>query len=258
MATTAIPVTAQLPTTFTSPIPVSTHMPAEAPTPNPIATSQPSRHPTQIAQAELNELRFLALGDSYTIGQSVEGSERWPVQLVRRIREAGVKIADPEIIAQTGWTTGELSAALEEGIPKGTYDIVSLLIGVNNQFRGLDINQYRTEFANLLQRAVTLAGGNSSHVIVVSIPDWGVTPFAQGLDRDLIAQQINLFNSVSRMEAARAGSRYVDVTGISRKAVTQLSLLAVDGLHPSGEMYSQWADVVLPAALEIVPISVRR
>lgn len=208
---------------------------------------------TQIPEPETKPLRFLALGDSYTIGQSVPVSERWPVQLVRRMIEAGVVVSEPEIIAQTGWTTGDLSSAIGEVGPEGPYEFVSLLIGVNNQFRGLDIDQYQTEFRALLQRAVTLAAGDPSHVIVISIPDWGVTPFAQGRDRELIGQQIDLFNSINLTEATRIGARYVSVTGISRKAITESKLIAGDGLHPSGEMYSRWVDVVLPVALEISP-----
>ena len=208
----------------------------------------------RVAEPETKPLRFLALGDSYTIGQSVLVSERWPVQLVSRMRDAGVVISEPEIIAQTGWTTGDLSSAIEQVGPEGTYDIVSLLIGVNNQFRGLDHDQYRREFLALLQRAVTLAGGNPSHVIVISIPDWGVTPFAQGRDRQSIAQQIDLFNSINLTEATRICARYVDITGISRQAITRSNLIADDGLHPSGEMYSRWVDRVLPVVFKISPV----
>jgi lysophospholipase L1-like esterase len=196
-------------------------------------------------------LRFLALGDSYTIGQSVKVWKRWPVELARRMREDGTVVLEPEIIAQTGWTASELSTAMDQAALEGTFDIVSLLIGVNDQFRGLEIDQYQREFADLMQRAISFAGGDSSHVIVLSIPDWGVTPFAQGRDRNLITQQIDLFNSVNLIEANSAGARYVDVTGISRQAMTQPILIADDGLHPSGEMYSRWVEVVLPVALEV-------
>ena len=234
-----------------NPIPTNT----DAPMPTPLATNPPSPQGTQPAEPEMKELRFLALGDSYTIGQSVEVSDRWPVQLVRRLREGGIAVLEPVIIAQTGWTTGDLSAAIDEAAPEGTFDIVALLIGVNNQFRGMDTGQYQTEFADLFRRAVAFAAEDPSRVIVVSIPDWGVTPFAQGRDVDLIAQQIDLFNSVNRTEAMRTGARYVDVTAISREAVTEPGLVAEDGLHPSGEMYSRWVDVVLPVVLEIPPVS---
>ena len=228
---------------------IATH----APTLIPVNEATNSQIP-RVAELETKPLRFLALGDSYTIGQSVTVSERWPIQLVRRMRDAGVVVSDPEIIAQTGWTTGDLSSAIDQVNPEGTYDIVSLLIGVNNQFRGLDVDQYQTEFLDLHQRAVTLADGDPSHVIVISIPDWGVTPFAQGRNRRLIAEEIDLFNSVNLTEATRIGAPYVSVTGISRKALTESNLIADDGLHPSGEMYSQWVDIVLPVAFEISPV----
>ena len=216
-------------------------------TPDPTGISQGSPQSTQAAPAGRSELRFLALGDSYTIGHSVETSERWPVQLVRRLRESGINVAAPGIIAQTGWTTGDLSAAIDQAVPKGPYDIVSLLIGVNNQFRGLGVGQFQLELAELVQRAVGLAGGEPSHVIVVSIPDWGVTPFAAGLNRNLIAREIDLFNTANREEAHRVGAIYVDVTEVSRRASTDLSLVADDGLHPSGEMYRLWAELILSA-----------
>ena len=213
------------------------------------ATPDPTNEPSSIARP--NELRYLALGDSYTIGQSVVVAERWPVQLVQRLREAGVNIADPEIVARTGWTTEDLAAGIETANPQGPFDIVSLLIGVNNQFRGLDIDQYRTEFAALLQRALAFAGDKPANVIVVSIPDWGVTPFAVGIDGDRIAKEINLYNMINKEQAARVGATYIDITGISRLAEADRRLLADDGLHPSGDMYGRWVELVLPAALAI-------
>lgn len=192
----------------------------------------------------VEELRYLALGDSYTISESVAVSERWPVQLTRLIREQGVKISEPEIVARTGWTTTQLAAEINIRSPKGPFDIVTLMIGVNNQFRGFDLGDYRAEFSNLLDTAVALAGGELANVIVISIPDYGVTPFAAGLDDDLIAREIDLFTSVNQEEAIKAGVAYVDVTSISRQAKTDLSLVAADGLHPSGNMYGRWAEVI--------------
>lgn len=200
--------------------------------------------------------RFLALGDSYTIGEAVAPEERWPAQLRRRLAEAGIAIGEPEIIAVTGWTTGELAAGMDAAAPSGPRDLVSLLIGVNNQYRGLDVGEYRAEFRALLARAIALAG-NPRRVIVLSIPDWGVTPFAEGRDRAAIATGIDRFNAVNREEAAAAGARYVDVTAVSRRAAADASLTASDGLHPSGAMYAAWAELVLPhalAALEPHPI----
>jgi lysophospholipase L1-like esterase len=196
------------------------------------------------------ELRFLALGDSYTIGESVGEHERWPIQLAAMLRETGLAVAEPEIIARTGWTTGELAAAINEASPMGPYDLVSLLIGVNNQYRGLPVDEYRTEFRVLLGAAMTFAGGEAQRVIVLSIPDWGVTPFAEGHARAQIAAEIDQFNAVNCEEAAIAGARYVDVTGVSREAVANAALIASDGLHPSGTMYRRWAELALPAALE--------
>ena len=196
--------------------------------------------------------RFLALGDSYTIGQSVEPSERWPVQLARRLQEAQVQIVEPENIARTGWTTSELSKAIEAADLLGPYELVILMIGVNDQFRGLGIDDYRLEFAALLRKAVKFARDRPSNVVVVSTPDWGVTPFARGLDRQQIAGEIDEFNMVAQEETASVGARFVDVTGISREAGQRPSLIALDGLHPSGEMYSAWVDLILPEALDIV------
>jgi len=187
--------------------------------------------------------RYLALGDSYTIGESVPESGRWPVQLAQRLH-----VAAPHIIARTGWTTGELDAAITKEDPKGTFDLVTLLIGVNNQYRGRSIDEYRVQFRDLLQRAIRFAGGHAKRVVVVSIPDWGATPYAQGRDRAQIARDIDAFNAVSLEETHRADARYADVTPISRRAASDASLVAGDGLHPSAKMYGEWVNVVLPEA----------
>ena len=238
--------------TISASSPTGRPTPAAPPTPKEIApTTQTEEQPQEGSPVASNELRYLALGDSYTIGQSVEVSERWPVQLVQLLRDDGVIMSDPEIVARTGWTTGELAAGIAQANPVGTFDLVTLLIGVNNQFRGLDIEQYRREFSELLQQSVNFAGEEPSHLIVVSTPDWGVTPFARGLDQDRIAREIDQFNSVAFEEAERARAIFVDVTGISRLAATQPDLLAPDGLHPSGVMYSQWVDLIFPAAQSI-------
>jgi lysophospholipase L1-like esterase len=191
-------------------------------------------------------LQLLALGDSYTIGEAVPETERWPVQLAAMLEQRGKKLGPPLIIAQTGWTTDELAAAIEQEKPVGPFDYVSLLIGVNNQYRGRDSEEYRGEFRRLLLQAIGFAGGRAGRVIVLSIPDWGVTPFAQGQDRARIAREIDQYNQVNREEAIRAGARYVDITPISRQAQSDKTLLAADGLHPSGTMYRRWAALVLP------------
>lgn len=185
--------------------------------------------------------RYLALGDSYTIGESVAAEERFPHQLARELG-----IGTPQIIARTGWTTDELNAAIDAANPQGPFDLVTLLIGVNNQYRGRDAEQYRGEFAALLQRAIGFAGGDAKKVVVVSIPDWGVTPFADGRDRTKIASEIDRYNAINREEAQRAGARYVDITPVSRG--NDPALVAGDKLHPSGTQYREWGRLILPEA----------
>lgn len=194
-------------------------------------------------------LRFLALGDSYTIGEGVDPAGRWPVQLSRSVRETGIPLLDPEIIARTGWTTDELAAGIDVENPQGPYALVSLAVGVNNQYRGRALAEYRIEFGELLHRAVSLAGGEPLHVLVLSIPDWGVMPFAEGRDRSSIADEIDAFNRVSEDVSERAGVHWVDVTGISREASGAPDFVVADGLHPSSKMYRNWVDRVLPVAL---------
>lgn len=192
--------------------------------------------------------RFLALGDSYTIGEGVAPADRWPVQLAGMLRARGPAVDEPEIVAATGWTTDELEAGIAAAQPGGPYALVSLLIGVNNQYRGRSLDEYRQQFRRLLGQAVEFAGGDSGRVMVLSIPDWGVTPFEEGLDRSQIGHEIDAFNEVGRDEAAHAGARYADVTAISR-APANRGMVTADGLHPSGEMYRLWAEAALPAAL---------
>ncbi|MBK7893558.1 MAG: SGNH/GDSL hydrolase family protein [Anaerolineaceae bacterium] len=194
------------------------------------------------------ELRYLALGDSYTIGESVAVAERWPVQLVAALREQGMAIAEPEIIAKTGWTTAELAEGIALAQPQGPYDLVSLLIGVNNQYRGLSQEQYREQFVGLLETAVTLADNNPNRVFIVSIPDWGVTPFGQRRDFQGVSAAIDAFNAINRAETESRGIVYIDITPNSRQAINERTLIADDGLHPSGEMYRQWVELILPTA----------
>lgn len=187
---------------------------------------------------------FLALGDSYTIGEGVAEDGRWPVQLVARLRAAHIEVQAPRIIATTGWTTDELSAAMDAADLAPRYGLVTLLIGVNNQYRGRSQGEYREQFLALLERAIALAG-DARRVVVVSIPDWGVTPFAEGRDRAAIAHEIDAFNAIARDEAHRAFARWVDVTGMSREHAGEV---VDDGLHPSARQYARWADAILPEA----------
>lgn len=195
--------------------------------------------------------RFLALGDSYTIGEAVDPAERWPDRVAARLRARGTSIGDPEIIARTGWTTDELAAGIAAAVPHGPYDLVSLLIGVNNQFRGRNAEEYREQFRTLVAQAVAFAGGVQRRVVVLSIPDWGVTPFAEGRDRAAIGSEIDRFNAIGREEAASAGARFVDITAASRQL--QADWVALDGLHPSGQQYQRWAELVIePAAAALI------
>ncbi|RZK57503.1 MAG: SGNH/GDSL hydrolase family protein [Pedobacter sp.] len=195
-----------------------------------------------------NSLTYLALGDSYTIGEAVTAQESFPYQLVSQLKGQGFSFDAPKIVAKTGWTTDELKAAIKTENITQTYDVVTLLIGVNNQYRGYSETTYRKEFKELLQTALTFARGSKSRVFVVSIPDWGVTPFGKNSGKDIkvIAQQIDAFNSINKEETLAMGVSYIDITAGSRVASTDVSLIAKDGLHPSGKMYSEWALALLP------------
>lgn len=197
-------------------------------------------------------MRFLALGDSYTIGEGVAPAERWPDQLVQRLRERGVDLADPEIVARTAWTTDELMDALDAARLAGPYDLVSLMAGVNDQYRSRPLPQFEADFAPLIARAVKLAGGRAQRVVVLSIPDWGATPFAEGRDRGLIAREIELYNGRARSMALNAGAQWHDVTAMSRAMLREAGLVAPDGLHPTGAMYRQWAESLLPLAVSLL------
>jgi lysophospholipase L1-like esterase len=200
------------------------------------------------------ELRYLALGDSYTIGESVPESGRWPVQLVQRLRADGIALAPPRIIATTGWTTDELSAAMDKAEPLGEWDVVSLLIGVNNQYRGRDAENFRAEFRALLERAIRLARGRHDRVLALSIPDWGVTPFGErsGRDRAQVARELDAYNAVVREEAQRRGVAFVDIAPVSRRRGGEASMVADDGLHPSAALYAEWTTQALPAARRLL------
>lgn len=202
-------------------------------------------------------LRFLALGDSYTVGEGAPDGDRWPHRLAELLRKRGVPIEHPVIVARTGWTTDELGAGIDAARPNGTFDLATLLIGVNDQFRGRDPAEYAERFETLLRRTIDFAGGIAARVIVISIPDWGVTPFAAGRDAERIAREIDAFNAANRVAATRAGVHYADVTAISRRALPDTGALASDGLHPSGAMYAEWAAAMLPIALRIAALAPR-
>ena len=199
-------------------------------------------------------LSYLALGDSYTIGEGVAEDARWPARLAADLRRARVPLAEPRILARTGWTTDELSAAMDAEEPLGQWDFVSLLIGVNNQYRGRPVEEYARAFAALLARAVKLARGRVDRVLVLSIPDWGVTPFAaaEGRDRTRIAQELDAYNTAARATCALRQAAFVDITGVSRALGGAPSMLAADGLHPSAAMHAEWAALALPVARRLL------
>ncbi len=202
------------------------------------------------AGTAVENTRFLALGDSYTIGEGVAAAERWPAQLAALLQAQGIALDPPQIVARTGWTTDELAAAMDAHAFKPPYALVTLLIGVNNQYRGRDLENYRVEFRHLLQRAITLAGDRPQRVIVISIPDWGVTRFGResGRNVDTIAHEIDAYNVANAQIAKMLQVRHVDVTAVSRDGADSAQALVADGLHPSVGMYRQWAQLILPAA----------
>jgi lysophospholipase L1-like esterase len=187
---------------------------------------------------------YLALGDSYTIGEQVPAWDNFPSQVAHLMQEQNISFKTPEIIAKTGWTTDELQAAINQASLQEKYDYVTLLIGVNNQYRGRKVNDYAQEFEKLLTQAIHFAGGDSSHVIILSIPDWGVTPFAKDRNAKKIASEIDAYNTANRIIAEKYHVHYVDITPGTRLAADDQSLLAPDGLHPSRKEYSIWAKQV--------------
>jgi lysophospholipase L1-like esterase len=199
---------------------------------------------------------MLCLGDSYTIGESVTEQERFPMQTVELLKKDGINFDKPTIIAKTGWTTDELAAAIKGVNYKAHSDneFVTLLIGVNNQYRDRDAEQYRKEFIELLHTALQYASNKSNHVFVISIPDWGATPFAVNdrRSREEIGKAIDLFNSINKEEALKAHVNYIDITPISRQLKEHPDFVAGDGLHPSGKMYREWAKLLAGKIKEVI------
>ncbi len=197
----------------------------------------------------MNKHNYLALGDSYTIGEGVAADKNFPNQLVSLLQEEyDIEFQTPEIIAVTGWTTDELKAGIAERDPQGPYDLVTLLIGVNNQYRGRDVQEYRTEFEALLEQAVSFAGGNYKHVIVVSIPDWGHTPFAREkeVDESKVAAEIASYNEAKQAVTLAKGVRFLDITGMTKTLAQDTAYLVADQLHYSDKLYREWAECMAP------------
>ncbi len=195
---------------------------------------------------------YLALGDSYTIGESVPLHESFPYQAVQLLRKAGLHFSAPEIVAQTGWTSGELAEHILHTKLLEQYDFVSLLIGVNNQYRGLPAEDFENDLGFLLKKAKHLTGGHDERVMLLSIPDWGVTPFASNRDRELISTEIDHFNAVCTKAAAQFHVQYIDITAGSRKAKSDTSLLAADQLHYSAKEHAVWAEKVANAIRQVI------
>jgi lysophospholipase L1-like esterase len=205
---------------------------------------------TMNAQKSKNSDQYLALGDSYTIGESVAEPDRWPNQLLDSLRRHGMKFGKSTIIATTGWRTDDLKRAVSEAHLKNEYGLVSLLIGVNNQYQGKPVAQYAVEFEELLKTAILLAGGKKENVFVVSIPDYGYTPFGKA-KQSTISAAIDEFNTVNKRITKKNGVQYVDITDISRKGLQRPDLVAPDGLHPSGKMYALWVERIFNLKFKI-------
>ncbi|WP_296618273.1 SGNH/GDSL hydrolase family protein [Marivirga sp.] len=199
---------------------------------------------------------YLALGDSYTIGEAVDSNETWSKVLSDRLNQRGIPIELKKIIATTGWTTDELLEAInnDKSLKNSTFDVVSLLIGVNNQYRGYGIKQYKAEFEQLIKKAIDLAGKKTGKVFVVSIPDYGVTPFAKENNKnaDLIAKELYQYNSIAKNISDEYGVRFFDITPISLKAIWDKDFVAKDKLHPSAKMYAEWAEYLEPGVYQLL------
>lgn len=196
---------------------------------------------------------YLALGDSYTIGENVPIYDSFPYQTVQLLRKAGYSFYAPEIVAKTGWTTDELQAGIANNKLLPQYDIVSLLIGVNNQYRARSLPEYTQQFEALLQQAIGFAGKNEKHVFVLSIPDWGVTPFAKDRNSATIAHEIDSFNAVNKLFAEKYNVHYIDITPGTRLAAKDTSLLAGDQLHYSGKEHGNWAMKLSNGIQQLLP-----
>jgi lysophospholipase L1-like esterase len=200
----------------------------------------------------MKHYRYLALGDSYTIGEDVPFEANFPSQLVSAISAAEpLSCQQLQVIATTGWTTDELLKGIEEANPEGSFELVSLLIGVNNQYRGYPREQYIQEFQLLLKQAISFAGENPEKVIVVAIPDYGCTPFGASKAAEIHADLL-WYNAEAKRQAEGAGAAFADIFPVSRLAAEQPELTASDKLHPSAAMYARWVEIILPCALRIL------
>jgi lysophospholipase L1-like esterase len=198
---------------------------------------------------ESSPISFLALGDSYTIGESVDQDHRWPVQLSDSLRNHNFSIDNPTIIAQTGWTTSDLQEAINKENPHSNYDIISLLIGVNNQYQGLDFEKFEKEFKELLIQSISFAHNNPNRVFVISIPNYGATPFGQEKNPTKITEELQRYNKTAQDIAQKNDVTFINITPISENALDNPELTANDGLHPSEKMYQRWISEMLPSII---------
>ena len=213
-------------------------------------TTQPAPIIKQVSPTDTDAYYYLALGDSYTAGTAEPSYESYPIQLQNYINNNKLSMPIPTVVATDGWTTTDLiNGIAKSNITNNKYQVVTLLIGVNDQFGGYSQTSYRANFIKLLHTAINFAGGDSTRVFVLSIPDYGVTPFAMGRD-SIIGPQIDQFNAINKQESINAGVNYLDITAISREAATDPTLIAPDGLHPSGKMYALWIAQLGPMVLK--------
>lgn len=189
-------------------------------------------------------LSYLALGDSYTIGEGVALFQSFPYQLVQLLRAGYYDCHAPEIIAKTGWTTDELQQNMKGYLLNSSYDFVTLLVGVNNQYRGRSVEEFSQQFFEILSDAIALVSFNRSNLYVLSIPDWGITDFARDRDRAEITRQITLYNNVIQESTHQEGAEFIDITSEYTDTLYDRSLLAEDGLHPSPIEYARWANML--------------
>ena len=189
---------------------------------------------------------YLALGDSYTVGESISKKHTWPKQLVDSLKKRNIFLSEPRIIAKTGWTTDELKKAINDSSLDYPYDWVSLLIGVNNQYRGRDLDKFKLQFESLLLEAIAFSGNRKERVFVISIPDWGSMPFAKDRDPNKIAIEIDNFNQIIYEVCAFENIKFIDITPITRNIYSNPNWIAKDSLHPSKEQYSKWVEKIIP------------
>lgn len=230
---------------LTLPILFSTFLAMCQPDPLPVPVSNPTPE-----QPAVEHLDILALGDSYTKGESVDWTKNFPNQLTDSLRQEGRNVAGLRIIAQTGWRTDNLKSAIAAAagdIGDSTFSLVTLCIGVNNQYQHASFDTYKVEFEQLLQTAIARAGGRKGRVVVVSIPDYAYTPYGQSASNPAqVSLEIDQYNAANKAISTQYGVQYVDITGISRRGLDEPMLVAGDGLHPSAQQYTEWVKVLLP------------